>query len=573
MNRLREILLYVLLAAALLLPRLPALDSFVTADEPYWLSMGANFYYALGQHEFQNTIYEYQPAVTTMWLATGAMLDYFPEYRGLGQGYLEFEKGMLDPFLLDHDRDPLVLLRDTRVIQVFLIVALMLIVFYLLQRLIGKAAALFAVLLTSFDPFFLGQSRLLDHEAMLALFGLIAVLAFFIYLFQGRAIGSLLLSAVAAGLAQLTKSSGIALLVPIGVLLLLYAFQDRRAGASLSAALFGAAKMFGIWLAVLAVTYVVFWPGMWVAPGKMLHEVYGNAFSYAFQGARLVALDEGQSPPLGLETNLGGMTQMLYGLLWRTTPLTWMGVLLALALTVTRDRELVPTTTRWLGLSLLTLAAAFILMFGLARGRNSPHYILSAYVALGLLAGMGWYLTLGWLAKRIPALRSGRTQMFVLFIALALQARSAFAYYPYFFTYQNPVLSRLDPQEFPPFAYGEGLELSAFHLAALPDAQDLTAVVYYSRGSFSYFFPGHTERFKPYYVDAGHEQDLLDAISNADYLVIYYAIQGRAEKYDRMLSALADVEPEYEVWLNGYKYVIVYRIDSFPPDVIPAMLK
>src|SRR5688500_16625801 len=95
-----QILIYIALLAAVLCPRLPALNSFATLDEPYWLSMGANFYYALGQREFQNTVYEYQPAVTTMWIVTAAMIAYFPEYRGLGQGYLEFEKGALDPFML-----------------------------------------------------------------------------------------------------------------------------------------------------------------------------------------------------------------------------------------------------------------------------------------------------------------------------------------------------------------------------------------------------------------------------------------------------------------------------------------
>src|SRR5690349_12051525 len=92
-RKLKESLIYLVIIFALLVPRLPALNSFSTLDEPYWLSMGANFYYALGQREFQNTVYEYQPAVTSMWVVTAAMLVYFPEYRGLGQGYLEFEKG------------------------------------------------------------------------------------------------------------------------------------------------------------------------------------------------------------------------------------------------------------------------------------------------------------------------------------------------------------------------------------------------------------------------------------------------------------------------------------------------
>jgi predicted membrane-bound dolichyl-phosphate-mannose-protein mannosyltransferase len=203
----------------LLLPRLPGLNTFATADEPNWLSMGATFYYALGQREFENTIYEYQPAVTTMWVVTAAMMLYYPEYRGLGQGYLEFEKGLLDPFLLEHDRDPLVLLRDARLIQVLLIVLLLLAAFYLLRRLVGPGLALAGLLLASFDPFFLGQSRLLNHEAMLSCFVLISILALAVYLFQGRRFRFLLVSAAAGALAQLTKSSAIVLLVPVGFLL------------------------------------------------------------------------------------------------------------------------------------------------------------------------------------------------------------------------------------------------------------------------------------------------------------------------------------------------------------------
>jgi len=269
----------------------------------------------------------------------------------------------------------------------------------------------------------------------------------------------------------------------------------------------------------------------------------------------------------------GGLGQLLYGILRRTTPLTWIGMLFGLSLPFTRDRELVPPATRWLSLALITLAAAFILMFGLAQGRNSPHYTLTSYVALGVLAGMGWFQAIGWLRERVGAFRTGRAQMFAFFIVLALQARSALTYFPYYFTYENPVLAGPASGEFPPFAYGEGLELAAQHLGALPNAQDLTAVVYYSRGSFSYFFPGQTERFKPYYVDAGHEQDLLKALTSSDYLVIYYAVQGGADKYTNLLNALAQVEPEKEIWLNGYKYVIIYRIDSLPPNVYDEMLR
>jgi len=40
--------IYILLIVVFLAPRLPKISSFVTLDEPSWLSQGANFYYALG---------------------------------------------------------------------------------------------------------------------------------------------------------------------------------------------------------------------------------------------------------------------------------------------------------------------------------------------------------------------------------------------------------------------------------------------------------------------------------------------------------------------------------------------
>ncbi|MGE5251583.1 MAG: glycosyltransferase family 39 protein [Bacteroidota bacterium] len=559
-RRWRDALLYAGLALVLLVPRLPGLDSFATADEPYWLSMGANFYYALGQREFENTIYEYQPAVTTMWIVTAAMMLYYPQYRGLGQGYLEFEKGVLDPFLLEHGKDPLVLLRVARTLQVLVIVLLLLVTFWLLRRLVGLAPALAGVMLASLDPFFLGQSRLLDHEALLACFVLISVLALAVYVLREGGFFFVILSGAAAGLAQLTKSSAIALLIPAGLLFLIALYRRR--------ALPSVIQGFGLWAGTLALTYFLFWPGMWVAPGKMLYQVYGNAFSYAFRGARLIAAQNAGAASIGLETNPGGLGQLLYTILWRTTPLTWLGLAAAVVLPFTRARRLITPAMRLVGILLSVTGLGFVALFALAQGRNSPHYTLAAYVMFNLLAGMGWLNLFRWLSTRLD---QGWITAAGLGAVLALQAGSAIAFFPYYFTYQNPVLAKLQPRSEPEFAYGEGLELAAKYLAALPRAGDTVALVYYSRGCFSYFFPGQTERFKPYYVEPGHEQDLLIALEGADYLVLYPAVQGDLPKYARLFEALSSVEPVKEIWLNGYRYAVIYQVDAFSLDVYRAL--
>jgi len=565
-----EILFYLLLMIALFTPRASALDSFATLDEPYWLSMGANFYYALGQREFQNTVYEYQPAVTTMWIVTLAMFLYFPQYRGLGQGYLEYEKGALDPFLLEQGKSPLELFYDARLIQVVLIVVLFLLLYYLLQRLIPKPIAFFAVLFASFDPYFLGMSRLLNHEAMLSLFVMISVLAFLIYFSQGRKIIFLLLSGVMAGLAQLTKSSAIVILAPIGLILLMQVGEQWREGAS--AAIWKATKVFLVWLAVLVAAYVIFWPGMWVAPGKMLYQVYGNAISYTFQGARLTVTENIDTEKFSLDGSLAGFVELIKVILWRTTPLTWLGALLGAFLPFFRTRELTQTI-RQLATLLLVTAAAFILVFGIAQGRNSPHYLLASYLALNLLAGLGWFNALRWLAERIPA--QGRLIQFAGLLLLATtQAWSALSFYPYYYSYRNPILYSAGwYAEYPQMPYGEGLELAAQHLSNLPNAKESVALVYYARGCFSFFYPGETTRFKPYYIDDGHEQDLLHEMRSADYLVLYDANQRKMEKYTPLFDALSDVAPTHEIWLDGYQYVTIYKIDDFPQTVFEAFEK
>ena len=560
-----DVLIYAVLIVAILAPRIPKLSSFVTLDEPSWLSQGANFYYALGQREFQNTVYEYQPAVTTMWIISFAMLAYFPEYRGLGQGYLDYEKGRLDPFMLAHGKDPLTLLYDARLIQVFVILGLFLILYFLLQRLIPKQVALFVILFASFDPFHLSQSRLLDHEAMLSLFVMISILSLLIYLSYERRFMFLLLSGLSAGLAQLTKSSAIAILAPVGILFLVQVFQERRDGFFKS--LFANLKIFFIWLAVLVAAYFIFWPGMWVAPGKMLYEVYGNAFSYAFQGARLKITGDLEVSQFSLNSNTSGLWEVTRVLLGRTTPLTWLGTLLGLTLPFTRDRELA-RPYRQLSTLWAVTAIAFVAMIGIAQGRNSPHYILTSYLALNLLAGLGWFHAIQWLMERVSSLRHQQLQYTFLILVLSFQIWSAASFFPYYFTYQNPIYAR---NEFPQFPYGEGLELAAQYLAGLPNAEGSTVLSYYGRGCFSYYYPGDTVSFRPFWIDGAHAEDLLNAIQSADYLIVYQANQGQMEKYDSYLGILATVQPVHEVVLNDMKYVIIYKVSDLPQSVLEAL--
>jgi 4-amino-4-deoxy-L-arabinose transferase-like glycosyltransferase len=552
MKKTIRILIFIFLVIVMLAPRVAELTKFTAADEPFWLVVGANYYYALTHGEFENTVYEYHPAVTTMWIGTAAMLIYFPEYRGLMKGYFQQEKTSFDTYLVAHGKNPLVLLWWARLIQLLVNVFLLIVAFFLLRFLLDEWVALAALLLTSFAPYLFGQSRMLNHESMVGLFSLIAILAMTAYLFRTPKVGLLILSAGSAALANLTKSSAIVLLPVIAVIIFVWAISQWRGQKKTASLLLSSFKIFLLWLGILVLVYFVVWPGMWVAPGKMLYEVYGNAFSYAFQGARLSVVQEVQPSHFSLISTGSAVFDFLVSIAWRTTPITWLGLVFAVIFLFSKNRELIPLLAKYLTAFLFLEAFACIGMFALVHGRDQPHYVLSAYYGFEFAAALGWAYALRWLARKFTWAGKPLTQIVLFAAVLIAQASGLFYTAPYYYTYLNPIL--LAVHKAPAFFYGERMEAAAAYLAEKPNAENLTALVYFGR-SFSYYFPGQTLLFKPILFD--DKPQLIGDLRQADYLVIYAGMHAR-------LPLLDEITPEHVIYLNGRPYVEIYRVSDIP---------
>jgi len=557
MHKSIRILIALLVIFALIIPRVADLVVFTAADEPFWLVVGANYYYALAHREFANTVYEYHPAVTTMWIVTAAMLIYFPEYRGLMNGYFQQEKASFDVYLVDHGKEPLALLWWSRLIQTLINLALWLAAFLLLRYLLDEWTALIILLVASFAPYLFGQSRMLNHETMVGLFSLNAILAMAAYLFRDRRPALLVLSALATALANLTKSSSVVLLPVTACILFFAAISRARIEHNGRTVLAGAARTYFAWLGLTLAFYILIWPGMWVAPGRMLYEVYGNAFSYAFQGARLSVAADLEPSSIGLDSAGQGIAGFLSSVAWRTTPLTWIGLALALVVLFNRNRDLISPLAGWLTGFLFLEAAASIAMFGLIGGRNSPHYVLAAHVSLEVAAAIGWAYALRRLAQARAWAGRPLVQGALLLLIILAQAAGLLSTAPYYYTYYNPILRAATGNSFPLFFYGERMEQAAAYLGAKSDAEDLTALVYFGR-TFSYYFPGETVVFKPvFFEDRGQ---LLDNLRNSDYLVVYTGLHQR-------LPLLDEMQPEHIIYLNGREYVEIYRLSDQPAGV------
>lgn len=565
-TKLGRALLFVLLLILIAPSHLIAIDRPITIDEPWWVISGSNYYYALNNRDFANTIYDYHPAVTTAWVVTTGMVAYFPEYRGFGQGYFDVRKPKFEEFLRENGKEALDLLQYSRWAQTVLILIFAMLGFFLLQKLMDYRMAFLSVSLAMTAPFYLGHSRLLNHEGMLSIFVVVALIAFHVYLKKGKSLVFLLISGAAFGSAQLNKSTSIVLLVVIGLMLLFELFRQNN--KTFGPRFLDAVRVFAIWFAAAALVYFILWPGMWVDPVRMLREVYGNAFSYAFQGARLDVTEELDPAEFSVATPLEGI--LLYLRYWAsgTTFITWFGMILAAFFIFSRNKENISANVKSLIGYLALLGVLFILMFGIAQGRNHAHYIMNTFVAFDVIAGIGWGSALLWVGSRWKRLASTAAALAALAVITLSQIGFGLPYAPYYFTYKNPFA-----KEAATYAYGEGYDQAADYLAQKPNAEEIRAYVYIGMGTFSYHFPGETLVLKRPNVLFGDFVTITEELRSADYLVLYPIVREKHPETEKILSEFEGiVEPEKVIYINGLEYVQIYRVADIPETVYEALL-
>jgi hypothetical protein len=99
----------------------------------------------------------------------------------------------------------------------------------------------------------------------------------------------------------------------------------------------------------------------------------------------------------------------------------------------------------------------------------------------------------------------------------------------------------------------------------------MSAIAFYGRGPFSYFYSGRTEQLKPVYADAENVPQLLQVLRHADYLVIYYALERGRNAPANVMRGLEGIAPEQSIWLNGIEYVRIYAMDQMPPQFFASL--
>ena len=228
-GRVRSFWIMLVLFLCAWVPRVVALDAFVTVDERKWMTYPADFLYALSHAALDNSLQREHPGVTVMWAGTLGFLQKFPDYAQQAPGYFTWNDQMIEAWLKANTAlTPLELLAAGRwwvVLGVSLLLALS---FLPMRRLLGEPLAALALLMIAWMPWSVALSRQLHPDGFVGSMIFVSLVFFLAWLYSGQRKRDLVISGIFMGLAWLTKTPA-AFLVPIGAILIgVEIWRNRR---------------------------------------------------------------------------------------------------------------------------------------------------------------------------------------------------------------------------------------------------------------------------------------------------------------------------------------------------------
>jgi hypothetical protein len=382
------------------------------------------------------------------------------------------------------------------------------------------------------------------------------VLAYLYYL-QFRRWYALAVSGIVAGLSILTITPALILIPAISLLTLLSLFHGEPGWRQWRLKQWARRLLLPplLWGLVSLVTISIVWPAMWVQPVESLLDVIRYTIGVTDGNVVNVGLDSE-------ETLNAAWYQYLYfyplTYLWRTTPVTLIGLLLAVPVLVRRRAAYrLISGTRWNLLLLLVYIAIYAVVMTIGA-KKGDRYFLPAYLPLTVLAAAGWYASANWLAARFEPVRRYWLHYILLGCLVLIEAAGTLRTAPYYLTYYNPLVGgvRTAP-EFMSIGWGEGLNEAALYLESKPGFCDQRIISWYT---LAYNWYSASFGCQAQSVDFTAGTSLEEYLNNYDYAVIYVNQRQRDFPHD-LLSYLEMQEPEHTVWIDGIDYVRIYRLN------------
>ena len=383
-----------------LVTRIPFLGfDTINPDAVNWHFRSEQFVVGLKSGDLLKTYQHYHPGVTLMWiigLPIEIVRQVNPEYRVYDE----------HNFIFLHQ-----VAKYALVLAQFV---LTMITFLALKDVLGWKRSLLTVGLLSFEPFFLGNSRLLHLDVLLTQCVFLALVFAHKYT-STRSTSSIIISGLFSGLAFLTKSVGGLTLALIAIYLLVHTLTKQTIKKALRNMTLFAVTGVG--------TIFIFFPALWVAPIDVLTGIYTD-------GLRIGTRRGHDQIVLGEYTDSAGPAYYPTVLALKTSPVLLAGTLVFMVFLVLAYRK---STTHRLGFVLMTSVFYAVYFVGMSlASKKIDRYMLPVYPLF--CVATAYALT------TIEARIQGWKQKLALCIPLAAGlAYPLIAFYPYYFTYTNPV--------------------------------------------------------------------------------------------------------------------------------------
>ena len=544
-------------------PRIFSLDAHWSSDESRWLHRSAVFMDAVQVGHFEQTRVAHHPGVTTMWLAG------FRQAFGTDEVWVSQQ--------------------DLALARWFIGVAVLAGLvggFFLLHRLFSYWPAMFAWAFLAIDPFFLAQSRRVHTDALATLFILLTVLLFIGYGVFPAQRRYLILAGVAFGLACLSKSYSLVLLLWVPVCLLLFR-QSGQGWKQFFSHAFSSGLLF---LNCSLLTSLALWPIFWTPLFGLLglcllgltllltlakHRmrvvlpcvastvlIVAGFFALravwpVFSGIEwaVTTAHEVEHFFLGKVVYDPGWLFYLFALSIKSTPFVLPLAVLGVLFFWKRRQATPQAAQRFrIAVSLICGVLLFFVCLSLTSKKFS-RYLLPIFPMLDVLAGVGLFYLMNWVGKQFRTARLGQVvQIACVVLVFALTAVPVVALHPYYGTYYNLCWKGVDIPELITVGEASGLDLAAKYLNKKPNARLLSVQV----------SPLGTEFFRYYFVGTAYRADksLVEGTSqrrDADYEVVYIrdAQIGRVPQTGTRNGTLA-----HTVTLNGIAHVWIYRVSQ-----------
>ena len=437
----RTAIILLLLALAILLPRLFDLGAFQAADEKMWIANTQGFTKNLALGRWDKLLQQPHPGLTTQWL--GALA--------------------INSSSLATRKIPLAIGQS-------IIVALIGYVFY---RLWGKWPAALLVFLLALNPPLIAHTRVYAMDSLLAQFLLLSVGCLLLWR-KNNITRYLVFSGLAGALAVLSKLPGLIIVPFVLLVLTCWAITSNNRPSIV--------KKAGLWVAVFLITLVIVFPSLLLNFSEVKH------LTTEF----LLEEDAQDTHHTG-----ANYTYYLETLIFFSTPLQLLALatLIIIPVTsITRRASGPRNISKEQTTILLLFAILFIIQMTLGA-KKGDRYILPSFLFLDALTVIAFSSLISWFqARRLLLL----TTYYLLLTGLLWQAADVARLHPHALAYVNPLTKPFYGQG--RSGWGEGFDLAAAYLNQKPHATELTVASTYPT-EFDYNFVGRVIPLNHYHDD------------------------------------------------------------------------